>query len=140
MIRRKTLFIWITAAAVLIAGGGAAGLMLKNPTAAAYKDPDGTRFTFKTQGDRFLKYEKDGTWKEIFVKGVNLGATVPGHFPGSCRRPRKIICAGLKKLTTWALTSYGSIRFTSPYSIRLSSSTTKTRGRPSVLYAGDLVA
>ncbi|WP_425281268.1 hypothetical protein [Paenibacillus cellulositrophicus] len=82
MIRRKTLFIWITAAAVLIAGGGAAGLMLKNPTAAAYKDPDGTRFTFKTQGDRFLKYEKDGTWKEIFVKGVNLGATVPGHFPG----------------------------------------------------------
>lgn len=82
MITRRTLFIWITAAAVLIAGGVAAGFAATKTPAMAYKDQDGTRFTFKTDGDRFMRYEKDGSWKEMFVKGVNLGATVPGHFPG----------------------------------------------------------
>lgn len=82
MITRRTLFIWITAAAVLIAGGMVAGFAATKTLTMAYKDQDGTRFTFKTDGDRFMRYEKDGSWKEMFVKGVNLGATVPGHFPG----------------------------------------------------------
>lgn len=82
MITRRTLFIWITAAAVLIAGVLVAGFAATKTPAMAYKDQDGTRFTFKTDGDRFMRYEKDGGWKEMFVKGVNLGATVPGHFPG----------------------------------------------------------
>ncbi|MWV45114.1 hypothetical protein GRF59_15930 [Paenibacillus sp. HJL G12] len=82
MIKRRTLIIWITAAAVLIAGGIVAGFTVNHSPVTAYKDQDGTRFTFKTQGDRFMRYDKDGNWKEVFVKGVNLGATVPGHFPG----------------------------------------------------------
>lgn len=37
---------------------------------------------FKTEGTSFLEYEDDEVWKEVFAKGVNLGATVPGHYPG----------------------------------------------------------
>lgn len=40
------------------------------------------KMKFKTEGTSFLVYEEEEVWKEIFVKGVNLGATVPGHYPG----------------------------------------------------------
>ncbi|BFH61600.1 hypothetical protein [Paenibacillus azoreducens] len=82
MIKRRTLFLWISAAVVLIAGGIVAGFMASAPPRAVFKDEDGTKFTFKTEGDHFMRYDRDGNWKEMFVKGVNLGATVPGHFPG----------------------------------------------------------
>ena len=29
-----------------------------------------------------MEYGPDGTWREMFVKGVNLGATSPGYYPG----------------------------------------------------------
>ncbi len=42
---------------------------------------DGTRLKFRTEGEVIQIYE-DGAWQPLFVQGVNLGATVPGHFPG----------------------------------------------------------
>lgn len=51
------------------------------PKPIALADESGVKVKFKTEADRFMAYEKDG-FKPIFVKGVNLGATVPGYFPG----------------------------------------------------------
>ncbi len=36
---------------------------------------------FRTKGNFFEIYNGK-EWKKMFVRGVNLGATVPGHFPG----------------------------------------------------------
>lgn len=38
-------------------------------------------YCFKAKGDYFYKY-KDGKWKQLFMRGVNIGATEPGLFPG----------------------------------------------------------
>ncbi|WP_106768142.1 hypothetical protein [Paenibacillus faecalis] len=52
------------------------------PSLKTFADPDGTKMKFKTEGADFLVYGESEQWNEMFVKGVNLGATVPGHFPG----------------------------------------------------------
>ncbi|WP_019421384.1 hypothetical protein [Paenibacillus sp. OSY-SE] len=70
---------------VLLIGVFAGGFYLLQdflyPKPIALADASGIKVKFKTEGDRFMAYEKDG-FKPIFVKGVNLGATVPGYFPG----------------------------------------------------------
>ena len=38
-------------------------------------------YRFKTEGDYFYVYEGD-KWKQIFIKGVNIGSGKPGLFPG----------------------------------------------------------
>ncbi len=42
---------------------------------------EGHRLTFRTKGEQLQIY-KDGQWREYFVKGINLGASLPGHYPG----------------------------------------------------------
>ncbi|MDF2724701.1 MAG: hypothetical protein K0Q59_4376 [Paenibacillus sp.] len=42
---------------------------------------DGTNVKFRTQGDKIELYDGQG-WQSFFAKGVNIGATVPGHDPG----------------------------------------------------------
>lgn len=42
---------------------------------------DGTRLKFRTQGERFEIYE-NGQWVPFFPQGVNLGAALPGYYPG----------------------------------------------------------
>jgi len=32
--------------------------------------------------NKFLQIYKDGNWEDVFLKGVNIGASKPGHFPG----------------------------------------------------------
>ncbi len=41
----------------------------------------GVRYRFKAEGDYFYLYA-DGEWKQQFMRGVNIGATEPGLFPG----------------------------------------------------------
>lgn len=41
----------------------------------------GISFRFKAEGDYFYIYES-GDWKQMFMRGVNIGATEPGLFPG----------------------------------------------------------
>ncbi|MDD6095786.1 MAG: family 2 glycosyl transferase [Clostridia bacterium] len=41
----------------------------------------GVSYRFKTKGDYFYVYE-DSEWKQLFMCGVNIGATEPGLFPG----------------------------------------------------------
>ena len=48
----------------------------------AYTDAQtGVRYRFKAEGDYFFIYE-NGDWKQMFMRGVNIGATEPGLFPG----------------------------------------------------------
>ncbi|MCA0971401.1 hypothetical protein LCM20_12420 [Halobacillus litoralis] len=42
---------------------------------------DGTKLKFRTNEEKVEVY-KDGQWSPLFVKGMNVGATLPGHFPG----------------------------------------------------------
>ncbi|MBD2864299.1 hypothetical protein [Paenibacillus oceani] len=42
---------------------------------------DGSRMKFRTNGDSLEQY-MDGQWSPFFVKGVNVGAAMPGHDPG----------------------------------------------------------
>lgn len=52
------------------------------PSLPTYADADGTQMKFRTEGTDFQVYDENGNWQTMFAKGVNLGATVPGHFPG----------------------------------------------------------
>jgi hypothetical protein len=42
---------------------------------------DGSQIKFRTQGDRIEIYNNQ-QWTPFFVKGVNVGAALPGHDPG----------------------------------------------------------
>ncbi|OXM82833.1 hypothetical protein [Paenibacillus rigui] len=42
---------------------------------------DGSHIKFRTQGDHLEIYNKQ-QWSPFFVKGVNVGAALPGHDPG----------------------------------------------------------
>lgn len=42
---------------------------------------DGVRVKFRTNADRLEIYDEE-RWKPFFAKGVNIGASLPGHFPG----------------------------------------------------------
>ena len=41
----------------------------------------GIGYRFKTDKDYFYVY-KDSDWNQLFMRGVNIGATEPGLFPG----------------------------------------------------------
>ncbi|MFC7681859.1 hypothetical protein [Paenibacillus sp. GCM10028914] len=81
MSKRKRWTLLGTLTVVLLCGG-AAIFGFSKPSLTTFADPDGTKMKFKTEGTSFLLYGEDEQWKEMFVKGVNLGATVPGYFPG----------------------------------------------------------
>ncbi|UOQ49123.1 hypothetical protein MUN88_03075 [Gracilibacillus caseinilyticus] len=42
---------------------------------------DGTKIKFRTNKEQLEIYKND-SWSPFFVKGVNMGATLPGYFPG----------------------------------------------------------
>lgn len=44
-------------------------------------DQTGVSYRFRAKGDYFYLYE-DGEWQQLFMRGVNIGATEPGLFPG----------------------------------------------------------
>jgi hypothetical protein len=46
-----------------------------------YMVTNGIKYRMKVEGNSFLIYEK-GNWESVFLKGVNIGATKPGIFPG----------------------------------------------------------
>lgn len=42
----------------------------------------GVSYRFRAKGDYFYVYE-DSDWQQLFMRGVNIGATEPGLFPGN---------------------------------------------------------
>ncbi|MDB5052713.1 MAG: hypothetical protein JWM44_763 [Bacilli bacterium] len=47
----------------------------------------GINIKFHTSAEKLQVY-KDGKWQDFFVKGVNLGAAIPGHDPGELAIPK----------------------------------------------------
>lgn len=73
---------WILFGIVLLAA--ALGVYWSLPPQANVESAeieDGIQVKFRTIGSQVEMYS-DGTWKPYFAKGVNIGATIPGHFPG----------------------------------------------------------
>ncbi|MBB6634857.1 hypothetical protein [Cohnella thailandensis] len=72
---------------VLLAAVAAGGFYLRERSADAVPaiesaiQADGTQIKFKTEGET-VQIFRDGKWEPLFLQGVNLGATVPGYFPG----------------------------------------------------------
>lgn len=52
-----------------------------SPDIETTKLKDGTEMKFRTQGQEIQIYQ-DESWSPFFSQGVNLGASLPGHFPG----------------------------------------------------------
>ncbi len=68
----------VVIAFLLVAGLLVAGNIRKGSNIC---EEDGIKYISKTEGRDFLVY-KNGKWEKTFLKGVNIGATIPGHFPG----------------------------------------------------------
>ncbi len=49
--------------------------------ASIYRDKDSIAYMSKAENNSFYIYKND-EWNKVFIKGVNLGATKPGYFPG----------------------------------------------------------
>ncbi|GIP48016.1 hypothetical protein J53TS2_16070 [Paenibacillus sp. J53TS2] len=79
---KKRLAMGLVLAGVFIAGCVVLAVLNWPPPHYSYAAKDGTELKFRTEGDKLLAYDGESSWEELFVKGVNLGATVPGYFPG----------------------------------------------------------
>lgn len=80
VIRKRIGWLFLTVFAGLLC----AYFIYGNPTLArveTLKTEEGYSLKFRTNQDQFQVYEK-GTWKPYFVKGINMGASLPGHYPG----------------------------------------------------------
>ena len=77
---RKHLSKWLLVF-LLAMGISAAWLVMDGNRVESMEADDGNRVKFRTNEDRLEIYENE-TWKPFFVKGVNIGATLPGHYPG----------------------------------------------------------
>ncbi|USG63406.1 hypothetical protein NDK47_14585 [Brevibacillus ruminantium] len=54
------------------------------PTSAqveSQQTQEGSSLKFRTEQDQIQIFQ-DGKWKPYFVKGMNMGASLPGHYPG----------------------------------------------------------
>lgn len=97
---------------VIAVGIGAAAFMNSRygwmaPAAERFVDSDGTQLKFRTAGDQLELYE-NGEWRPFLVKGVDLGATVPGHDPGE-------LAVTKEQYTRW----FGQIAATGANTIRV---------------------
>ncbi|MEF3354822.1 hypothetical protein PV403_16825 [Paenibacillus sp. GYB006] len=80
--QRKRFAVGILIGILIFGGGGWAAYSYLKPAQNTFTAEDGTKLKFKTEGNQFLQYSQEGKWQELFVKGVNLGSTKPGHYPG----------------------------------------------------------
>ncbi|MFQ3544065.1 hypothetical protein Q7A53_08255 [Halobacillus rhizosphaerae] len=67
---------------LLVVAGVGSYLLFTNHSVIESKElSNGTNIKFRTNGEQLEVYQNK-SWSPLFVKGVNLGATLPGHFPG----------------------------------------------------------
>ncbi|WP_126427004.1 hypothetical protein [Brevibacillus marinus] len=78
---QKNSWKWIVLTVLIGAGIGYVSWFWPPVHVESMKTADGIRLKFRTQGEELQIYH-DQTWKPFFVKGVNLGASLPGHYPG----------------------------------------------------------
>ncbi|MGY4691438.1 hypothetical protein [Salibacterium sp. K-3] len=64
---------------LLVLGGCESSETMKE--AESKQTDDGSQIKFRTNENQ-LEIYKENSWEPFFVKGVNMGASLPGHFPG----------------------------------------------------------
>ncbi|MCL2478583.1 MAG: hypothetical protein FWF22_03715, partial [Treponema sp.] len=84
--RKKTFIIIIASMAVVVSVGHFAGEYYRN------RDVQ-----FRTSGTVFQIY-KDGKWQDFLVKGVNIGASIPGCFPGDMGTEKEVYARWFKEI------------------------------------------
>lgn len=81
--KKRFLSSWAKLGVVVVLAGAAAVYGLLPPVAKVESAVigEGVRVTFKTNGTQIEQFRSQ-QWQPYFAKGVNMGAAVPGHFPG----------------------------------------------------------
>ncbi|WP_231571046.1 hypothetical protein [Gordoniibacillus kamchatkensis] len=78
---KKSPVAWILRIALLAAAVFLAWHYWPAKKVESIQSADGSQIKFRTHGDRIEIYE-NRQWTPFFVKGVNVGAALPGHDPG----------------------------------------------------------
>ncbi|GAA3411371.1 hypothetical protein ACFFNY_19905 [Paenibacillus hodogayensis] len=109
--RRSLVWTGMLIVLVVAAGLGAAAFMNSRygwmTPAVERFEANGIQLKFRTAGDQLERYE-NGEWKPFLVKGIDLGATVPGHDPGE-------LAVTKEQYTRW----FGQIAATGANTIRV---------------------
>lgn len=84
--RRRSWPVWLLGGIVLAGlAVGAAFAFDRQPQANPYEwetvKVDGISMPART-GERYLQAYRNGAWRDVLIKGVNMGVAKPGHFPG----------------------------------------------------------
>lgn len=75
---------WVIAIGIIILLAAGIGFLWRGSwftTIEAAETADGTNLKFRTRGEQIEIY-RDQAWHPVFWQGVNMGAALPGHYPG----------------------------------------------------------
>ena len=78
---KKKILLTLTLLVVLVIGFAVYKKLLPNHKTDMFTDGAGLQYMAKVDGEYFYLY-RDQQWQKAFVKGVNIGASKPGYFPG----------------------------------------------------------
>ncbi len=79
--KRKGRWKWFSLTLLIIVGAGYFGWFWQPTYVESMQTSSGVQMKFRTHGDKIEIY-RNQAWQPFFVKGVNLGASLPGHYPG----------------------------------------------------------
>lgn len=79
--QKKRRFRWISLIVLLGVSAGFLTWYWQPPPVESMQTTDGLKIKFRTQGDKIEIYQNQ-KWQPFFAKGVNVGASLPGHYPG----------------------------------------------------------
>lgn len=72
---------WVSLTVLMVAGISYLWWYWDSSRVESMESASGFHMKFRTTGDQIEVYQ-DQKWQPFFVKGVNLGASLPGHYPG----------------------------------------------------------
>ncbi len=67
-------------------------------TVETTRSGDGTKMKFRTHGEQIEIYKED-KWQQLFLQGVNMGAALPGHYPGEFAMDRETYLRWFKMIS-----------------------------------------
>ncbi|TGV06241.1 hypothetical protein EN829_053615, partial [Mesorhizobium sp. M00.F.Ca.ET.186.01.1.1] len=76
--RRKR---WASLMALMVIGASAVWWFWDADRVESMETTSGIQIKFRTEGDQLQVFQAE-KWRPFFAKGVNLGASLPGHYPG----------------------------------------------------------
>lgn len=79
--KRKNRLAWVLLTTVIGACFGYFSWFWQPTYVESMETSSGIELKFRTQGDRFEIF-RNQRWQPFFVKGINVGASLPGYYPG----------------------------------------------------------